>query len=327
MKTPIVWMLTAVIVLLSPPLHAELNIKEARNFVILVDISGSMGERFQDTEKTKLVVAKEILHIFNDNLTNQNYTASLITFSPFTEYYPLGGYDKELFRKAIEALPETYFAGGVFGPPTPLDRVMQKLDKLLKDTAGLTIVYLFSDGRHTGEADPIAQARVVAAHHEVCFFVFSLAETPDEQRTLSNLIALNECSQLVDFDYAAKRPEVTELPIGKIVTVRFEMDSASGKQEMFQKLDELATILQNTPGMTAVISGHACNIGSAEYNQKLSRKRALFVRNYFAERHGIDPARMKWQWFGESSPAYPNDTEENRKKNRRVVIRLEPPNL
>jgi outer membrane protein OmpA-like peptidoglycan-associated protein len=67
------------------------------------------------------------------------------------------------------------------------------------------------------------------------------------------------------------------------------------------------------------IVGHTCSLGSDEYNQALSERRAKTVYDFLAS-HNVDPSRLKWEGHGEREPRYSNDTEESRKQNRRVEI-------
>ena len=54
----------------------------------------------------------------------------------------------------------------------------------------------------------------------------------------------------------------------------------------------------------------------------LSEKRARSVVDYLTE-NGIDKVRLEYAGKGESEPAYPNDTKDNRAKNRRVNFKVE----
>ncbi len=68
-----------------------------------------------------------------------------------------------------------------------------------------------------------------------------------------------------------------------------------------------------------VLHGHTDAIGSDLFNQKLSVKRARFVKNMLMG-SGVDPNRIQVLGRGEKHPLFPNDTEEHRRKNRRVEI-------
>lgn len=71
-----------------------------------------------------------------------------------------------------------------------------------------------------------------------------------------------------------------------------------------------------------IISGHTDNEGNALYDQKLSERRAITVKNYFIS-YNVNPSRLKVVGYGSNRPAsnYNNDMEEGW-KNRRVEIRL-----
>ncbi len=68
------------------------------------------------------------------------------------------------------------------------------------------------------------------------------------------------------------------------------------------------------------LSGHACSLGSDDYNIKLSEKRVNAVKEYLVKK-GINADVIDVQAFGESKPAFPNDTEKERAKNRRGELK------
>jgi outer membrane protein OmpA-like peptidoglycan-associated protein len=67
------------------------------------------------------------------------------------------------------------------------------------------------------------------------------------------------------------------------------------------------------------ISGHTDNYGTDAYNQKLSVDRARAVYRYLID-NGIESNRLSYKGYGKEKPVVPNDTEENRAKNRRTEI-------
>ncbi len=102
--------------------------------------------------------------------------------------------------------------------------------------------------------------------------------------------------------------------------LRFDFNSAEIKPQYYPLLDRVAQILKDNPSLRVEIQGHTDSIGSEEYNQKLSLRRAQAVADYLAS-HGIQADRMRVTGFGESDPVASNDTEEGRAKNRRVQIK------
>ena len=68
------------------------------------------------------------------------------------------------------------------------------------------------------------------------------------------------------------------------------------------------------------MNGHADRLGSAQYNQKLSERRAETVASYL-EGKGVAVGRLSSSGAGESAPVGDNNTAEGRAQNRRVVLK------
>lgn len=98
----------------------------------------------------------------------------------------------------------------------------------------------------------------------------------------------------------------------------FDFDSAVIKKNFYPLLDQTKEVFDAYPTMTVQIDGHADSKGPTAYNQKLSERRANAVMGYLVNSVGIDAKRLTAVGYGESKPAYPNDTEEHRSINRRV---------
>lgn len=86
-------------------------------------------------------------------------------------------------------------------------------------------------------------------------------------------------------------------------------------------LDELYDDLERLDRVVLEIQGHTDDVGTEEYNLKLSEERAMSVKNALVER-GIDPERLFVKGYGFTMPIAPNTTEENKAKNRRTVFRV-----
>ncbi len=97
----------------------------------------------------------------------------------------------------------------------------------------------------------------------------------------------------------------------------FDFDKADIKPESYPVIDEIADQMLSRPKLRLEIQGHTDNIGTVEYNQRLSERRAKAVYDALVER-GVDPKRLRWRGFGMTQPIAPNDTEEGRAKNRRT---------
>jgi outer membrane protein OmpA-like peptidoglycan-associated protein len=103
--------------------------------------------------------------------------------------------------------------------------------------------------------------------------------------------------------------------------VFFDFDKNELKQESFVELDKLADLLKKNPTVKIEISGHTDNKGDKKYNLTLSQKRAESVVNYLLQK-GIAAARLVAKGYGDTMPIAPNDTEENKAKNRRTEVKV-----
>ncbi len=105
--------------------------------------------------------------------------------------------------------------------------------------------------------------------------------------------------------------------------VLFEFDKSDLTGEATQVIDHLAAVFTSVDIHGAGVQGHTDALGSYEYNQKLSERRALAVRGELV-RAGLIPAEVRAQGFGETRPVASNETDEGRAQNRRVVIVVTP---
>ncbi len=99
--------------------------------------------------------------------------------------------------------------------------------------------------------------------------------------------------------------------------IHFEFDRYDIQRESWPILKELASVLQQYPNLRIRIEGHTDSVGTTEYNQKLSERRALAVRDFLVGA-GIKSNRMEWIGRGELQPIATNDTAEGRATNRRM---------
>jgi outer membrane protein OmpA-like peptidoglycan-associated protein len=79
--------------------------------------------------------------------------------------------------------------------------------------------------------------------------------------------------------------------------------------------------LNDNPGLSVNVEGYTDNVGSADYNLELSRRRAESVRRFIVEK-GIELHRIQTIGLGEARPTAANTTKQGRDQNRRVAIRL-----
>jgi outer membrane protein OmpA-like peptidoglycan-associated protein len=99
--------------------------------------------------------------------------------------------------------------------------------------------------------------------------------------------------------------------------VFFETGSAELKPESISELNRLKSLLTENPDLKIQVNGHTDNVGSEKDNLSLSEARAKAVHDFLLE-NGIEPGRLRFRGFGETSPIASNETEEGRRQNRRT---------
>ncbi len=101
--------------------------------------------------------------------------------------------------------------------------------------------------------------------------------------------------------------------------INFDFAKATLKPDAQPVLAQVQALLKNNPTLKLAIEGHTDNIGSDDYNQKLSAQRAATVVETLVK-SGIAADRLKSAGFGASKPTADNSTSEGRGKNRRVEL-------
>lgn len=103
--------------------------------------------------------------------------------------------------------------------------------------------------------------------------------------------------------------------------IYFEFDKAVILQQSYNELRQIEEMLKENEQIRIEVGGHTDGQGSARYNQRLSESRAKAVAEYLIGR-GIGKGRVSYKGYGESKPIDSNESEEGRKNNRRVEIKI-----
>ncbi|MDT8325522.1 MAG: OmpA family protein, partial [Bacteroidota bacterium] len=153
------------------------------------------------------------------------------------------------------------------------------------------------------------------------------------QRNVQHIVPVStidtSARQTPGYDFAGANmvsplPEFLEdlVEEGKVFTltdIHFEYDRDVIRREYVADLMEKVRIFQAYPEMVVEIRGHTDAEGTDAYNQNLSMRRALAVKNFFVQ-NGVAPSRLKAKGFGESVPLMENSSDIGRAFNRRVEV-------
>jgi outer membrane protein OmpA-like peptidoglycan-associated protein/tetratricopeptide (TPR) repeat protein len=118
--------------------------------------------------------------------------------------------------------------------------------------------------------------------------------------------------------------KLKKIEVGNSVVLKnifFDFDQSNIKAESINELNRLVKLLKDNPKVKVEISSHTDDIGSEDYNQKLSESRCKSVIDYIISK-GITANRVIAKGYGETKPIAKNDTEEGRQNNRRTEFKI-----
>ena len=107
---------------------------------------------------------------------------------------------------------------------------------------------------------------------------------------------------------------------GQGLVFYFDFDQVKIDKKYDKKIKALVLALERHPDLEIMLQGHTDSVGMKKYNQKLSERRAIQVRDVMINRFGAPSDRILALGFGEDRPAEGNTSRDGRAKNRRVVM-------
>ncbi|OQX85426.1 hypothetical protein B6D60_07825 [candidate division KSB1 bacterium 4484_87] len=127
----------------------------------------------------------------------------------------------------------------------------------------------------------------------------------------------------VECDLHLHRPNRDDIALSSaLLNVFFDINKSTLRPESRSELDRFLRLLEAHPEWEKIeIGGHTCDLGSQEYNRKLSSERAASVVKYLIK-HGISKDRLVSKGYGFEKPLIHGFTEAARKQNRRVEFRV-----
>ena len=155
-----------------------------------------------------------------------------------------------------------------------------------------------------------AQQRAAEAETEKARQAAARAEAEKSQLRAQLLAQLNSILQTRD----SARGLIVNMS-----DVLFDTGSYTLKPGAREKLAKISGIVLAHPGLMLQIEGHTDSVGSDEFNQQLSERRADSVRDFLAEQ-GVAASSITARGFGKTQPVASNDTPEGRQRNRRVEL-------
>lgn len=146
---------------------------------------------------------------------------------------------------------------------------------------------------------------------------------PSYQRVIAQLDVVELAAmdtRMVTVDAGQMASEIAETGRIALYGIYFDTDKAELKPESRPTLEEIAKLLADSPGLRLVVVGHTDNVGSLQYNMKLSRRRAAAVESALVESYAIASERLESWGVGYLAPVASNQSAEGRALNRRVEL-------
>jgi outer membrane protein OmpA-like peptidoglycan-associated protein len=145
-------------------------------------------------------------------------------------------------------------------------------------------------------------------------------------KTFNHYVAYVDDVFVIQADNKVMQPKKTvakpTLPIPKVLNrVQFLYNSAEFEPFSYPQLDSAVLTLKQIPTLKILIRGHTSTEGNAAHNQQLSEKRAEAVKNYLVGK-GIAAERLQTKGFGSSEPLAAENTEGDKKLNRRIEFEI-----
>ena len=139
-------------------------------------------------------------------------------------------------------------------------------------------------------------------------------------------LAFEHYLQFLNFNKNLIEKDIYLTPLKKDVSIvlqniEFDFDSHTLKAGSMSELEKVLRLLQENPALKIELSAHTDSDGSDSYNQRLSERRAQSAVDWLLSKN-IILDRLKAKGYGESSPLLPNDSDENKAKNRRVEFKI-----
>jgi OOP family OmpA-OmpF porin len=344
-------------------LDSSAFVSSVDTFVILMDASSSMAEKYQDMYKISL--AKKVVSGINATLPPIDAKAALVVFGSgecLNKQHAMALFGPAPYNQSEMAagLDSLKCVGGT----SPMYDGTELAGQKLQESLGKTALVVVSDGEDINQdlVMQSAQALKDAMGDRLCIYTVQVGDDAKGTKLMKSIAEVGGCGFAVNADeitdpaamadfvtkvFLAPAPVVAVTPLdsdgdgvpddidqcpgtpaGAKVndvgcwhlagdTVQFDFDSAVINDTSL--LEAALVIMKENPEITGEVAGHTCSIGPEAYNQGLSERRANAVRDWFIQ-NGIAAERLRAVGYGETRPIASNDTEEGRRKNRRVEL-------
>jgi len=317
----------------TPIVKKESCVQKADNLLILLDTSETMKGKYQGA--CKLGIAKRVIDKIdqsipadlklNGALRTFGRGYSLFSIQQTNLIYGMTPYEKGALSEKLGCVTQ---AGG----DSPMAKALKKAKEDLEGVSGSSAVILISDGKPTDKGVLEAADALKKAYGEkVCIYTIQIGDDYYAEELLNKISAIGGCGFSIMADELADCAAIaafvkqvffeSQAPAKIIInSVLFDFDSNVVKPEAGIVLEDVAGSLKQDSS-DIIVEGHTCSVGSEEYNQGLSERRANAVKDFLVDQ-GIDEERLTAKGLGETEPIADNADKAGREQNRRVEFEV-----
>jgi OOP family OmpA-OmpF porin len=315
------------------------------NFILFFDHSGSMVQNSEMFKAHKLVLAKSLALRMNAVIPLLGYQSGVSTFAPFETQLTPTTYNRPAIATTVNSIDTKY---EIYGRNTPMGFGLDKIDPVLSTMRGRTALIVFTDGNSNYGNDPVTEAQALYAKYpNLCIHIVSYADKDHGKEVVSQIRGLKSCTvvgdpmamesdagmnQFVRDVFYETAPEQAAAPRAMtpapapagtcenitLGNMNFAFDKYLIVPDMVPALEQALSVLKNSSCQNFTVTGHTDSVGTVEYNQKLSERRANSVTKWLMEK-GFQ-GRLNTEGKGKLEPKFDNMTADGRHLNRRVEI-------
>jgi OOP family OmpA-OmpF porin len=264
-----------------------------------------------------IALRADVRHVlaFGSTYNNLEYTLGIV--------FSFGGKkESRVVAQAPEQAPVALIAAPINLAAAAVSE--SQINLAWNSVAGATGYKIYRDGTYVASSPAAALPdKGLNADTNYCYTVTAIGPEEKESGPSNTACAKTPAPPVVEMKKEAESgaAAVAKEMIEKgraTINVKFDTNKDKIKPKYHDEIKKFATVMKDYPDLKVIIEGHTDNIGGANFNQKLSQRRADSVKNYMVKKFGIDEARLTAKGYGFSKPIASNKDKAGRQKNRRV---------
>jgi outer membrane protein OmpA-like peptidoglycan-associated protein len=199
------------------------------------------------------------------------------------------------------------------------------MKKIIVSIVALSILYGCSTMNHQQKGTAIGAGTGAAVGAILTGSIWGILAGAAIGGTAGNLIGKKMDAQAKELKQNVPTAQIQRVDEGINMTfesgLMFKINSSEINESYEKDLTSASEVFVKYPETNITIHGYTDDTGPDDFNMTLSEKRAKAVADFFIS-HGVAATRITEKGYGEAEPKYPNDSEENRAKNRRVELAI-----